>query len=455
MMQATLDQMATVLDGRCTAAATCTGASIDSRALERGNLFVAIRGERFDGHDFVAAAGDAGAAAAMVSRELPVSLPQLVVGDTRVALGQLAAWWRRRLSLPLVGVTGSNGKTTVKELLAGILARRGAVLSTRGNLNNDLGVPLTLLQLGSSHHAAVVEMGANHAGEIAHLATLAGPDVGVVTNAGRAHLEGFGSLAGVARAKGEMFSGLPADGTAIINRDDAFYALWRDLAGERTVVTFGVDAGADVRPAGDIETLPGGGSAFVLVAPAGEIRVTLSLPGLHNVRNALAAAAAALAAGTSLSDVAGGLEAATAPPGRLQVHSAPGLRVIDDTYNANPDSLGAALEVLMQQPGERWLVIGDMGELGESAGELHEAMGLQARHAGVARLYALGDLARRAAAGFGAGGSHFDSEAELLAALHADIHEDRTILVKGSRAMRMERVVKALLAPVTAAARGD
>lgn len=447
-----LSETARVLAARHVGAdAVFRSVAIDSRTLEAGALFVALRGPRFDGHEYVAAAGARGAVGAMVARALDVDLPQLVVRDTRTALGALAAHHRSTLDIPVVAVTGSNGKTTVKEMLGAILGVRGPVLVTRGNLNNDLGVPLTLLRIEGHHRGAVVEMGANHAGEIAALSRMAAPTVALITNAGPAHLEGFGSLEGVARAKGEIFEGLPAHGTAVINADDAYAAFWRKLAGRaRTTLAFGLEGGADVH-ADAVTVLPDGSSSFTLVTPQGAVPVTLPLPGRHNVVNALAAAAAALAAGADLEALRAGLGAVRAAPGRLQMRPArAGARILDDTYNANPASLAAALETLGGLPGSHWLVLGDMGELGPEGEALHAQAGRQARAAGVERLYTVGELSRSAARAFGAGAQHFPDAGALAEALAAALRPEVTVLVKGSRFMAMERVVGALTSEAVA-----
>ncbi|MEJ2345088.1 MAG: UDP-N-acetylmuramoyl-tripeptide--D-alanyl-D-alanine ligase [Gammaproteobacteria bacterium] len=447
-----LSRAADALGARLVGAdASFSHVSTDTRTLRPGDLFVALRGPSFDGHQFVAQAARNGACAVMVAHEVVTALPQLVVGDARAALGRLAALWRGQCPVPLVAVTGSNGKTTTKEMIAAILRQRGQVLATRGNLNNEIGVPLTLLELQDRHQFAVVEMGANHAGEIAVLTGWAKPDVAVITNAAAAHLEGFGSIEGVARAKGEIFSGLGADGVAVINADDPYAGVWCECAAQARVVTFGLQQAADVRARWEPR---GGGSHLRLHTGAGEVELELPLPGRHNVMNALAAVAAALAAGADLEDVSRGLPTLAAEAGRLQVRAAPGgMQVYDDTYNANPASLAAALQVLAAADGCKWLVLGDMAELGGDAASLHEQVGRLAREAGVERLYALGELSRRAASAFGRGARHFDRWQALAEAVRADWQAPGAVLVKGSRSMHMERVVEALLesdSPATA-----
>lgn len=444
----TLAQTAAVLGGELVGAdVSYADVCTDSRTLKSGDLFVALRGERFDGHDFVEQAAAAGAVAALVDQHYrrSVSLPLARVGDTTQGLADLAAHWRSRFTLPLIAVVGSNGKTTVKEMIAAILGQRSPLLVTQGNLNNDIGMPLTLLRLEPAHRYAVIEMGANHPGEIAYLTRIARPTVALITNAGPAHLEGFGSIEGVARAKGEIYQGLGTDGVAVINSDDAYAPLWHELADAHRVMSFGLQAPADVRAEWQPES---SGSVLQLSTPAGATEVRLPLPGRHNVMNALAAAAAALAAGAALSDVKQGLEAMRPVHGRLE--RTPGIKgaeLIDDTYNANPASLQAALEVLAACATRKWLVLGDMGELGADAAALHEQVGERARAAGVEALYATGELSRHAVRTFGAGSEHFANHAALIAALTGRLCRDNggvTILIKGSRSAHMEDVVAAL-----------
>jgi UDP-N-acetylmuramoyl-tripeptide--D-alanyl-D-alanine ligase len=422
-----------------------TRVTTDTRQLAPGDLFVALKGERFDGHDFIEPARKAGAAGALVSEPQPSNLPQVVVRDTLAGLQDYAISWRGDFHVPLVAVTGSNGKTTVKQMLSAIVARRGPVLATAGNLNNHIGVPLTLLSLREEHKTGVIEMGANHFGEIARLAEIARPDVGVVNNAGDAHLEGFGSREGVAKAKGELFEALE-HGVSVINLDDDYAPLWRDLA-PGDVISFGLAEEADVRavhPRPDPPEAPAG-MEFELRTPEGRQGVRLPLPGLHNVRNALAAAACAVALGMDARDIAAGLLNVRPVAGRLAWRKAAGgARLLDDTYNANPTSLRAGLELLAAVQARRWLVLGDMGELGRGSEQMHHAAGEEARTLGIERLYAVGPLAREAARGFGPGAVHFEDVAALIAEVRERLKPDVAVLVKGSRSARMERVVAGL-----------
>lgn len=438
-------EIAVLVGGRLVGDDTAVqGVGTDTRSLDTGALFVALRGDHFDGHEFVRRAASLGAAAALVDQESDVALPQIVVDDTMAALQRFAAAWRLRCSAQVFAVTGSNGKTTVKEMLASILRQSASVLATRGNLNNHIGVPLTLLELEATHDYAVIELGANHPGEIALLTRLVRPHAGVITNAADAHLEGFGSREGVARAKGELFADLAADGNAVINADDSFASLWAELAGDRRQVTFGFGRGAAVR-ARALE-YDGALTRFRLVTPDGEAAVELPLAGRHNVANALAAAAVCWSMNVPVPTIAAGLGDVTTVAGRLQRRkTAAGATLIDDSYNANPSSLAAALQVLASEGGRGWLVLGDMGELGEDAEAAHAEAGRQARQAGVDRLFAVGALSAAAAKAFGAGGQHFIERDALIAALAQDLAEGVTVLVKGSRAAAMEQVVTALL----------
>ena len=421
-----------------------TRVATDTRTIQPGDLFVALKGERFDGHNFAQQALDAGAAAVMIAADSASSAhPALLVDDTRLALGQLAAWWRRQMPARLVAITGSNGKTTVKEMLAEILRAAtadDAVLATQGNFNNDIGMPLTLLRLRAQHAYGVIEMGMNHSGEIAYLTGIAGPDVALVNNAGTAHMGLLGSVENVARAKGEIFAGLTETGVAVINADDAHAGLWRKLAGRRAVLDFSLGHHAAVT--GSCHATPGG-SEVTVHTPIGPLQFKLRVAGEHNVRNALAAITAALALGIEASAIVIGLSEFAGIPGRLQYKPAlHGATLIDDTYNANPDSALAALAVLASGPGRKILVLGDMGELGEDAAALHAEIGRAARVAQVDQLLALGEMSAAAVQAFGAGAMHFERIEELLAELENRLDAGVTVLVKGSRFMRMERVVK-------------
>jgi len=420
----------------------------DSRTLEPGSLYVALRGERFDGHQFVPEVQAKGAAGALVARAASIELPQVVVPDVLAGLTTFAAAWRSHFAGTVVGITGSNGKTTVKEMTGAILARAGACLVTRGNLNNHIGVPLTLCRLEASHRYAVIEMGANHLGEIAHLASVSQPDVGLVINAGPAHLEGFGGIDGVAKGKGEMFAGLGAHQTAVINADDRFATYWHGVArAAGRVVTFGMRERADFTAVNVRERTAGSGPAleFELVCPLGRRHVPLALAGEHNVMNALAAAAAAYAAGASLDAVSEGLAGMRAVAGRLEFKTlGDGGRLIDDSYNANPASVRAGLRALAALPGEHWLVLGEMRELGEESARLHAEIGEFARECGVQRLYAVGDDARHAVETFGAGATWFAVVEDLIESLRGEVRPGVTVLVKGSRSNRLERVAIAL-----------
>ena len=420
------------------------GCSTDSRTTNREELFIAIKGEHFDGHDFVENARQRGACAALLERNIATSIPQLVVENTRQAMGKLAQHWRKTFAVPVIAVTGSNGKTTVKEMLISILSLQAPVLATKGNQNNDIGVPLTLFGFGNEHRYAVIEMGANHPGEILWLSRITQPTVAVITQCAPAHLEGFGTIESVARAKAEIYSGLDENGIAIINADDSFADLWRTGTGKLRQISFGLNPGADVT-AHAIATSSGGGTDFVLHAPAGEIGISLKLPGLHNIMNALAAVACATALDIRLEVVREGLQNIKPIKGRLERKAGYNCStVIDDTYNANPVSLAAALNVVKPIAGRRWLVLGDMGELGAAAEELHAEAGKIAKQSGIEKLFATGPLSRAAVKTFGHGAQHFSDVSGLIEQVRAEITPDVTILVKGSRAMQMERVVRGL-----------
>ncbi len=415
----------------------------DSRAVQPGDLFVALHGEHFDGHAYVQTACNAGAVAVMVDDEKTIGdCPAIVVDDTRLALGRLAAWWRQVLGTRIVAITGSSGKTTVKEMLASI-ARSALgseqVLATQGNLNNDIGVPLTLLGLRAEHRIGVIEMGMNHAGEIDGLVRMADPDVVLINNAGSAHLGLLGSHEAVARAKGEIVAGAGEQAVVVLNGDDRFVGLWRELAQERQLLHFARFAEADIvgRAQTDID-----GSYLQIATPTGEMSLRLSLPGEHNVMNALAATAGAVALGLPLAAVRTGLSAMQAPKGRMQHKRAlHGAWLLDDTYNANPESVRAAILTLAARPGKRVLVLGDMGELGDAAERAHREVGEFARASGIDALLAIGSMSLQAVEAFGVQGQHFVDMDALVQAVQPILAADVTVLVKGSRFMQMERVV--------------
>ena len=444
-----LSQVAQVLGAQMIGAdIALTGVSTDTRAVGAGQLFIALRGARFDAHDFLEQAVASGAAALLVAdvSKVPADISALVVDDTLLALGRLAAAWRAQFSLPLIAVTGSNGKTTTKEMVAAILKAQFGddVLATRGNFNNDIGLPLTLLRLNARHRAAVIEMGMNHPGEIAHLATIGAPTVALVTNAQRAHLEGMGDLDEVAREKGSIFVGMPANGIAVINGDDKYADIWREMAGAHTVRTFAIDHAADVH--GKVRQ-HGLETGVYLSAPEGEAEIRLSIPGRHNAGNAVAAAAACLAAGLPMNAVVTGLESFAGVKGRLQRRAGlKGAEILDDTYNANPDSVRAGIDVLAATIGRKLLVLGDMGEIGEASGQYHDEIGGYAKSQGIDRLYALGDAAQQAVRNFGEGAKHYCNIEKLIAAVDKELGPETTVLIKGSRFMKMERVADALAA---------
>lgn len=447
-MKRTLRDLARVVGGELKGEDRPFGCvSTDSRTLKPGTLFVALRGPNFDGGAFVHAAAAQGAIGALVQRAAPAALPQVIVPDTLHALQELAFHWRAQFNLPVVAVAGSNGKTTAKEMTAAILSRMGPCMASHGNLNNHIGVPVTLMRLESSHRSAVIEMGANRIGDVAQLMRVAQPTVGMITNAGAEHLEGFGSLDGVAEGEGEAVSHLEPQATAIINADDAYAGYWRGIAGARRVVTFGVHSAADFAANNVFQGIERGEFAtrFTLRCPLGERAIMLKAGGAHNVGNALAAAAAASAAGASLEDIALGLADFRAVSGRLQLKAgARGSWIIDDSYNANPSSVRAGLEVLRALNGATWLVLGDMAELGESSQDSHAHIGSYARDCGIKRLFAVGPLSSRAVETFGAGGEWFADSDSLTRRLQAELSPGVTVLIKGSRINRLERVVQAV-----------
>ncbi|HET8897353.1 MAG TPA: UDP-N-acetylmuramoyl-tripeptide--D-alanyl-D-alanine ligase [Rhodanobacteraceae bacterium] len=419
------------------------GVAIDSRRVVAGDLFVALAGEHVDGHDFLAAAAARGAAAALVTRAVASELPCVRVADSVLALGDLASAVRAGQRAQVVGITGSNGKTTVKTLTAAVLAQQGATHLNQGNYNNEIGVPLTVLAMPDTAAYAVIEMGAGKPGDIDYLAAIARPQIGLVNNIAPAHLERMGNLDTIAETKGALYQALPADGVAVINADDAYAGYFANLAGNRRVLRFGLTAAADVQ-AQHIQ-LEATASRFELVTPLGACAVHLPLGGRHNVANALAAAAVGVALALPVEAIRAGLAAVSAVPGRLQARSMTGgWTLIDDSYNANPGSLKAAVDTLALTTGERWLVLGDMAELGPGAGDLHADIGAYAKAAGIERLWTMGRLSARASDAFGANAAHFDTHVALAEALGKALHGGVTCLVKGSRSSAMERVIQAL-----------
>jgi len=426
-----------------------TGVSKDTRDIHAGDLYVALKGERFDGHQFVAEANSSGAVGALVSDSVPLDVPQVQVDDTRIALGQLAAHWRQtwgqqQAAGKLVGITGSNGKTSVKEMISRILtdhAGASAVLSTKGNLNNDIGMPMTLLELTEQHKFAVIEMGANHVGEIDYLTNIARPDVALVNNVGPAHLEGFGSLENIAKAKAEIYNGLSDDGIAVLNKDDAFASFWADYCADMNTISFSMlDETADVY-ARLIE-----GNLYRVIIKSEQADLALKVPGRHNVMNALAATAVTCSLGLSLQEITSSLSTFENIQGRLTIkHSDAGYQVIDDTYNSNPLSVTAAIDVLAGIQGDTVLVLGDMAELGGNAEKLHGEIGVKAKNAGINALYATGRLSENTVDAFGDNGFYFKNKNELIKALKKHLTGSETVLIKGSRSAAMEEVVERIL----------
>lgn len=418
----------------------------DSRDIASGQLFVALKGDRFDGHDYLEQAMSQGASAVLVSEDKGVT-PAIVVNDTCQALGKLASFWRKKFTTPFVAITGSNGKTTIKEMLVAVLANHAGgaekIHATAGNLNNHIGLPLTLLKMRAHHRYSVLEMGMSHLGEIAYLADIAKPDVAVISNAGTAHIGEVGSRSNIAQAKGEIFSGLTGDGVAVINADDDYADYWKSLNTNRKIVTFGLNANADVSATFKEKS---GACHVLLTTKMGQADVMLNALGTHNVRNALAACAAAVALGVSIKEIADGLSHFHAVKGRLQrklgVNHA---LVIDDTYNANPDSMRAAIDVLAKLSGKKILVLGDMGELGSDAPRMHAEIGAYAKASDIDALYCFGELSQAAVNRFGVGAGHFSHIDTLIDALLQEMRQGDSVLVKGSRFMKMERVVNAIV----------
>ena len=443
-MESTLAQAADSMHGRLQGTnRKFRGVSTDTRTLQEGELFFALQGPNFDGAAFVEAAAERQASAAVVPVPVDADIPVIVVDDTLLALAALAADWRQQMSASVIGITGSNGKTTLKEMIASCLALSAETLPTQGNLNNEIGVPLMLARLGVEHRYAVIEIGANHAGEIAHLASLVQPKIVVITNAAPAHLEGFGSLEGVAHAKGEILTGNVSPEVVILNADDEFFSYWSSLVPDIDVISFGLAPQANFR-ASDVYATEYG-SAFTLHMPECKLQIALPLYGAHNVLHACAAAAIASSLDIDQQQIKNGLETAQPVAGRLQpVQSVSGDTLYDDSYNANPVSVVAAAKFLAAQPGDSWLLLGDMAELGNDAQELHASVGRDLKNAGIMHLVATGELCRHTVDAFGDGGLWFASQDELIEHLRASLDGNSNILVKGSRSMGMESIVEAL-----------
>ncbi len=441
-----LSTLASILNGKCLGPdVNYTGLSIDTRSVKPHELFIAIRGEKFDGHHFIELAKQRGAAAAVVDHAIDTDLPLVFVQDTRKALGEWAKHHRSQFSIPIIALTGSSGKTTTKEMIRSVLAEAGPVLTNFKNFNNDVGLPLTLLNLNTQHRYAVIEMGANHAGEIEYLTQLTQPNVAMITNIGPAHLQGFGSMSGVAEAKAEIFSGLVKNGVAIINADDKFADTLQKKSANFRIVRFGLSDTADFS-ATNMQMDADGKTSFLLHAPnAKEMMVSLSLPGQHHVLNALAAAAAASQVGIELSHIKSGLEKMQPVPGRVIVSKTKtGATLIDDSYNANPSSVAVALKLLAHYAGQRIFVMGDMGELGQNAEDYHRQMGQLAKELNIDAVFTYGDLSIETARAFGANAEHYSNHQALILALKPHLQKNVTILIKGSRSAQMEKVAAAL-----------
>jgi len=446
MISVTLSQLATILQANVSGGElTLDAVTSDTRKITPGCLFVALKGERFDAHDFAEQAKAAGAGALLVSRKLDIDLPQVVVKDTRLAFGELAAWVRQQVPTRIVALTGSSGKTSVKEMTAAILSQCGNTLYTAGNLNNDIGVPMTLLRLTKEHEYAVIELGANHQGEMAWTVDLTQPEAALVNNLAAAHLEGFGSLEGVAKAKGEIYTGLPLNGIAILNADNNDWLNWKSVIGDRKTWRFSPNAANSDFTATNIH-VTSHGTEFTLQTPTGDVDVLLPLPGRHNIANALAASALAMAVGAPLSAIKTGLANLTAVPGRLfPIQLGENKLLLDDSYNANVGSMTAAVQVLSEMPGYRVMVVGDMAELGAESEACHIQVGEAAKASGIDSVLSTGHLSQAISQASGVG-EHFADKATLIARLKALVEEQQivTVLVKGSRSAAMEEVVHAL-----------
>jgi UDP-N-acetylmuramoyl-tripeptide--D-alanyl-D-alanine ligase len=448
MISMRMSEVAETLKGKYTGKdVVFSGCSTDTRTIEKGNLFIALKGDRFDGHSFISYARENGASAAMVEIESENdNLPLLITNDTTRAMGLLASYWRNEFDIPVLAITGSNGKTTVKEMVASILGINATVLSTPGNMNNHIGVPLTLFKLDNKHEYAVIEMGANHPGEIGLLSKLAKPSIALITQCAPAHLEGFGSVDGIARAKAEIFSGLSDNGIAVINADDNFADFWKKTASNYQQISFGLESEADITANDVTFDTKTGYTNFNIHFPEKSISTSIRFSGIHNVLNSIAAAACCVAAGIPIDDIKKGLECISPVMGRMQlITTSKGLRIFNDTYNANPTSLKAGLQVLSNYSGNRWLILGDMAELGNDSAEHHRLAGELAREYGIQRLFALGEFSNYVVDGFGSGSSQFLSAEDLISTVLRDLSNDTTILVKGSRSMGMEKIVESLV----------
>ena len=444
-----LSQIAKWIEGRHLGSdVTIESVSTDSRTIAPGALFVALRGENFDAHDMVSQAQLRGAAALLLHRDVDTDLPRVLCADTQEALGEFAAGIQKERPAVVVALTGSNGKTSVKMLTQGILSRAGRTYFNPGNRNNEIGLPLAVIEAPEDAQFAIYEMGAGKPGDIAYLASIAPPQVALVNNIAPAHIERMGSLFGIAETKGAIYEALPDDGVAVINADDAFAPYFAQIVGNRRSFRFGIENDADVH-ASRIR-IDAQGSRFFLHTPAGSADIVLPLPGAHNVMNALAASTLSLAAGADFDAIVRGLEGAEPVKGRQISHAlANGAVIIDDSYNANPGSVLAAIATLAQSGGDAWLVLGDMAELGEDASRMHAEIGENAKSAGIKRLWTVGKISSAASSAFGAGAEHFNSQKELVDALEEGLRirggRGLRVLIKGSRSSAMDKVVTALL----------
>lgn len=418
--------------------------SIDTRTLQAGDLFIAIEGEKFDGHDFIQAAEEKQAAAAVISKPIETHLPTLLVEDTTQALGKLASFHRDKFDIPIIGITGSCGKTTTRSLIANILQQENKTLSSQKSFNNQIGVPLTLLGLNKQHHYAVIEMGTNHFGEISYLTHIAKPTITLITNAAPVHLEGLKSVEGVSRAKGEIFEGLPSDGIGIINIDDEFSPYWSQLVSPKKIMTFSIQKKADVY-AKNIQCNNQDTTTFTLVTPQGKSDIELPLLGKHNVANATAAACIACALSIPLSSIQKGISTITPVDHRLNTYTGHrGAHIINDSYNANPLAFKAALGILADQPGKKILVSGDMKELGKDTKTYHEELGIEAKKQGIQSIYAYGEFSKYTADAFGENAQHFLDQEQLIDTLKPALDPQTTVLIKGSLSMNMGHIAEAL-----------